>query len=362
MNVKKTNLSQKSIPDDQVLDQALRPKSFAEYVGQTKIKENLKILIGAAKKRNEVIEHLLLHGPSGLGKTTLAYLIAKELGLGLKVTSGTALEKAGDVGSILTGLNDGDVLFIDEVHRLNKAVEEVIYPAMEGFKLDIIIGKGNSAKTLQIDLPKFTLIAATTKISMLSSPFRSRFGMNFRLDFYNQEDIEKIISRSAKILNISIQPQAIKVLAQASRFTPRIANRLLKRVRDYAQMNPVRSLARARGVSQEGLGEATSYGMNLPTVVDLEAAKSTLQMLEVDDRGLEETDRKILSTIAETFDGGPVGLKAVAAAISEEENTIEDVYEPYLIRAGLIARTSQGRIITQQGLKHLGLKKSLLDF
>ncbi|MDP3792880.1 MAG: Holliday junction branch migration DNA helicase RuvB [bacterium] len=337
MNVKETNLNPKSILDDQVLDQALRPKSFSEYVGQTKVKENLKILIGAAKKRNEPIEHLLLHGPSGLGKTTLAYLIAKELGSGLKITSGTALEKAGDVGSILTGLNDGDVLFIDEVHRLNKAVEEVIYPAMEGFKLDIIIGKGNSAKTLQIDLPKFTLIAATTKISMLSSPFRSRFGMNFRLDFYNQEDIEKIILRSAKILNISIQPQAVELVAQASRFTPRIANRLLKRVRDYAQMND-------------------------QTTVGPETAQTTLKMLEIDDKGLEETDRKILSTIAEIFDGGPVGLKAVAAAISEEENTIEDVYEPYLIRAGLIARTSKGRIITQQGLKHLGLKKSLLDF
>lgn len=337
INVNSTKLTPKSTLDDQVLDQALRPKSFAEYVGQEKIKENLKILIGAAKKRNEAIEHLLLHGPSGLGKTTLAYLIAKELGSGLKITSGTALEKAGDVGSILTGLNDGDVLFIDEVHRLNKAVEEVIYPAMEGFKLDIIIGKGNSAKTLQIDLPKFTLIAATTKISMLSSPFRSRFGMNFRLDFYTQEDIEKIIMQSAKLLNISIKPQAIKFIAQASRFTPRIANRLLKRVRDYAQMG------------------------NKETV-DPETAENTLKMLEIDERGLEETDRKILFTIAETFDGGPVGLKAVAAAISEEENTIEDVYEPYLIRAGLIARTSKGRIITQQGLKHIGLKKSLLDF
>lgn len=336
MNVN-PKLTPQTTADDQVLDQALRPKTFTEYVGQAKVKENLKILIGAAKKRNEPIEHLLLHGPSGLGKTTLAYLIAKELGSGLKITSGTALEKAGDVGSILTGLNDGDVLFIDEVHRLNKAVEEVIYPAMEGFKLDIIIGKGNSAKTLQIDLPKFTLIAATTKISMLSSPFRSRFGMNFRLDFYNQEDIEKIIARSAKLLNISIRPQAVKLVAQASRFTPRIANRLLKRVRDYAQM-----------ANQD--------------IINPETAQSTLKMLEVDNKGLEETDRKILSTIAETFDGGPVGLKAVAAAISEEENTIEDVYEPYLIRAGLIARTPKGRIITQQGLKHIGLEKSLLDF
>ncbi len=337
MNVKEQILAPTNVLDDQTLDQALRPKSFSEYVGQSKIKENLRIVIGAAKKRNETMEHVLLHGPSGLGKTTLAYLIAKELGASIKITSGTALEKAGDVGSILTGLNDGDVLFIDEVHRLNKAVEEVIYPAMESFKLDIIIGKGNSAKTLQIDLPRFTLIAATTKISMLSSPFRSRFGVNFRLDFYNQEDIEKIITRSAELLNINIEPAAIKSIATASRFTPRIANRLIKRVRDYAQMNDYESIP--------------------PQI-----AQAALAMLEIDHEGLEETDRKILLTIAETFDGGPVGLKSVAAAISEEENTIEDVYEPYLIQAGFIARTSQGRIITQKGLKHMGLKKSLLDF
>jgi Holliday junction DNA helicase RuvB len=337
VNPKEQVLAPTNIPDDQTLDQALRPKAFTEYVGQAKIKENLRIIIGAAKKRNETMEHVLLHGPSGLGKTTLAYLIAKELGSGIKITSGTALEKAGDVGSILTGLNEGDVLFIDEVHRLNKAVEEVIYPAMESFKLDIIIGKGNSAKTLQIDLPRFTLIAATTKISMLSSPFRSRFGVNFRLDFYNPEDIEKIITRSSKLLNIDIRADAIKAIAAASRFTPRIANRLLKRVRDYAQMND-------------------------SGIIDIPTAKSSLAMLEIDTEGLEETDRKILTTIADTFDGGPVGLKAVAAAISEEENTIEDVYEPYLIQAGFMARTPKGRIITQRGLKHLGLKKSLLDW
>src|SRR3989344_4793651 len=277
--------------DDQVLDRALRPSNFDEYVGQDKIKENLKILIGAAKKRKEPIEHLLLHGPSGLGKTTLAYIIAKELGANLKITSGTALEKAGDVGSILTGLSDGDILFIDEVHRLNKAVEEVIYPAMENFKLDIVIGKGNSAKTLQIDLPRFTLIAATTKISMLSSPFRSRFGVSFRLGFYSQEDIEKIISRSAKLLKIDVNKEALKIIAQASRFTPRIANRLLKRVRDYAQV-------------KEHLS------------IDPVIAQEALAMLDIDNHGLEETDRKILRTIATTFNQGPVGLKAVAGAIS----------------------------------------------
>jgi len=337
MNVKDSTLSPQNGPDDQVLDLALRPKTFNEYIGQEKTKENLRVMLGAAKKRNETAEHLLLHGPSGLGKTTLAYLIARELGANIKMTSGTAIEKAGDVGSILTSLNDGDVLFIDEVHRLNSAVEEVIYPAMENFKLDIIIGKGTSAKTLQIDLPRFTLIAATTKISMLSSPFRSRFGINFRLDFYTLEDIEKIISRSAQLLNVTIEREAIKAVAQAARFTPRIANRLLKRVRDFAQVNNIDS-------------------------IDGDTAKKALLMLEIDDRGLEETDRKILLTIANTFNGGPVGLKSVAAAISEEESTIEDVFEPYLIQLGFMSRTSKGRVITKHGMKHLGLNKDLLDF
>lgn len=328
---KETALTPKNIADDQLLDQALRPKVFSEYIGQDKIKENLRIMIGAAKKRNETVEHLLLHGPSGLGKTTLAYLIARELGSSIKITSGTALEKAGDVGSILTGLNDGDVLFIDEVHRLNKAVEEVIYPAMENFKLDIIIGKGTSAKTLQIDLPKFTLIAATTKISMLSSPFRSRFGVNFRLNFYNYNDIEKIVTRSAELLSIPIKKEAISVIAQASRFTPRIANRLLKRVRDYAQMNDC-------------------------DTISPEIARDALEMLEIDHKGLEDTDRKILNSITKTFDGGPVGLKAIAASISEEESTIEDVYEPYLIQIGFLARTPKGRVITREGKSHIGIK------
>ena len=330
MNVKLNSMTPKPVPDDQLLDQALRPKTFEEYIGQNNIKENLKVVIGAAKKRKEPIEHLLLHGPSGLGKTTLAYLIAKELGASIKITSGTALEKAGDVGSILTGLNDGDILFIDEVHRLNKMVEEVIYPAMENFKLDIVIGKGNSAKTLQIDLPRFTLIAATTKISLLSAPFRSRFGVSFRLDFYKDEDIEKIISRSANLLDIKIDKPAIKTVAASSRFTPRVANRLLKRVRDYAQMKDLDN-------------------------VDEALAKESLKLLEIDHKGLEETDRKILLAIAEKFDGGPVGLKSIAAAISEEEGTIEDVYEPYLMQMGFLARTPKGRIITAGGRKHLGL-------
>ena len=323
-------MTPKPVPEDQLLDQALRPKTFDEYIGQNRIKENLKVVIGAAKKRKEPIEHLLLHGPSGLGKTTLASLIAKELGASIKITSGTALEKAGDVGSILTGLSDGDVLFIDEVHRLNKMVEEVIYPAMENFKLDIVIGKGNSAKTLQIDLPRFTLIAATTKISLLSAPFRSRFGVSFRLDFYKDEDIEKIISRSAELLSIKIDKPAIQIVATSSRYTPRVANRLLKRVRDYAQMKDV-------------------------DYINETLAKESLKMLEIDHKGLEETDRKILLAIAEKFDGGPVGLKSIAAAISEEEGTIEDVYEPYLMQMGFMSRTPKGRIITSNGRKHLGL-------
>jgi len=323
-------MTPKAVLDDQLLDQALRPKSFDEYIGQEKIKSNLKVLIGAAKKRNEPIEHLLLHGPSGLGKTTLSYLIAKELGTSIKITSGTALEKAGDVGSILTGLSDGDVLFIDEVHRLNKNIEEVIYPAMENFRLDIVIGKGNGAKTLQIDLPRFTLIAATTKISLLSAPFRSRFGVNFRLDFYTPEEIGAIIGRSASLLGIQVEPPAVQAIAAAARSTPRVANRLLKRVRDVAQMKNTE-------------------------IITADLASEGLKMLEIDDRGLEETDRKILLTIAEKFKGGPVGLKTIAAAIAEEEATIEDVYEPYLMQLGMLARTPKGRVLTPFGYEHIKL-------
>lgn len=337
MTVKEPLVTPRHTPDDQVLDLTLRPKTFADYIGQHQVKENLKVLIGAAKKRNEPIEHLLFHGPSGLGKTTLAHLVARELNTNLKITSGTALEKAGDVGSILTSLGDGDVLFIDEVHRLNRAVEEVIYPAMENFKLDIIIGKGTAAKTLQIDLPRFTLIAATTKISSLSSPFRSRFGANFRLDFYTHEDIQQIVKRSAVLLGITIAPDAVTAIARAARFTPRVANRLLKRVRDYAQVKDAERIDAA--IAQEALG-----------------------MLEIDEQGLEETDRKILRLIAEKFNGGPVGLKSIAAALSEEEGTIEDVYEPYLMRAGFLARTAKGRVLTPAGHTHLGLAISEKKF
>lgn len=317
--------------DEKVLDLALRPSTFSEYIGQENVKENLAILVSAAKKRKEPLEHILIHGPSGLGKTTLAYIIAKEFGAGIRITSGAALEKAGDIGSILTGLSDGDFLFIDEAHRLNKTVEETLYPAMENYNLDIIIGKGTSAKTLQVSLPRFTLIAATTRISLLSNPFRSRFGAHYKLDFYNQNEIEKILNRSARLLKIKAQPEAISLIAASSRFTPRIANRLLKRVRDYAQVKDYDNLTAP-------------------------LANGALQLLGIDNLGLEDTDRKILSVISKNFNGGPVGLKSIAAAIAEEEETIEDVYEPYLMRLGFIARTSRGRMITDLAIKHLGLE------
>ncbi|MDP3730999.1 MAG: Holliday junction branch migration DNA helicase RuvB [bacterium] len=319
--------------DEGFLDLALRPTTFEEYVGQEKAKKNLAVLIGAAKKRKEPLEHILIHGPSGLGKTTLAYIISRQMNSSLRITSGAALEKAGDLGSILTGLNEGDFLFIDEVHRLNKLVEETLYPAMENYNLDIIIGKGNSAKTLQIQLPKFTLIAATTRISLLSNPFRSRFGVNFKLDFYQQKEIEKIISRSASLLNVKTEPEALSVIAAASRFTPRIANKLLKRSRDFAQHH-----------NKE--------------IITADSARQALEMLEIDHLGLEGTDKRILTTIANNFNGGPVGLKTIAAAIAEEEATIEDVYEPYLMQIGFLARTTRGRVITEEGAKHLGLKFS----
>ncbi len=319
--------------DDKVLDLALRPMRFGEYVGQENVKENLAILVGAAKKRNEPLEHILIHGPSGLGKTTLAYIIAKEFGSGIRITSGAAIEKSGDIGSILTGLSDGDFLFIDEVHRLNKTVEETLYPAMENYTLDIIIGKGTSAKTLQVNLPRFTLIAATTRISLLSNPFRSRFGVHYKLDFYSQNEMEQILKRSASLLKIRINNDATARIAACSRFTPRIANRFLKRVRDYSQVR----------------GE---------NIISVRLAAEALTLLGIDPLGLEATDRKILGVIHKNFNGGPVGLKSIAAAISEEEETIEDVYEPYLMQLGFLARTARGRMITELAVKHLNLENS----
>jgi holliday junction DNA helicase RuvB len=316
--------------EDVVLDITLRPQSFSEYVGQEKVKKNLDILIRAAKKREEPIEHVLLYGPAGLGKTTLANIIAKEMGVSIKTTSGPAIERVGDFGSILTNLSDGDILFIDEIHRLNKSIEEILYPAMEDYKLDIIIGKGPSARTIQLDLPKFTLIGATTKLGSLSNPLRNRFGAIHRLDFYEDSEIERIIERSSKILGVSMDKSGLSKIASCARRTPRVANRLLKRVRDFSQINDHRS-------------------------IDSAVAQKALELIDVDHIGLEPADRHILKTIIEKFKGGPVGLGTIAAATSEEIKTIEDVYEPYLIQIGFLARTPRGRIATESAYNHLGI-------
>lgn len=318
-------------PEDRTLDQALRPNNWEEYIGQERIKANLKILIEAAKRRSEPIDHLLLYGPAGLGKTTLAYIIAREMNANIRITSGPAIEKVGDLASILTNLNSGDILFIDEAHRLNKTVEEILYPAMENRMLHIIIGKGPSARTLQLDLPPFSLIAATTRVGLLSNPLRSRFGITFRLDFYGENDIEDILRRSSGLMKLEANSDALKQIAASSRYTPRVANRLLKRVRDYAE------------VKGEGL-------------INSEIAKKALSLLEVDYLGLELTDRRLLEAIIKNFNGGPVGLQALAAATSEELDTIEDIYEPYLLQIGFLQRTARGRIATRLAYEHLGLK------
>ncbi len=313
------------------LDQTLRPSRWDEYVGQKNIKDNLHILITAAKEREHPPEHVLFYGPPGLGKTTLAHLIAKETGAQIKITSGPAIEKVGDLASILTNLSSGDILFVDEIHRLNKAIEEVLYPAMESGVLDIIIGKGPSARTIQLELPQFTLLAATTKIGLVSSPLRSRFsGGVFRLEFYSVDEIEKILLRSAKILGISAEEGAIKEIAKRSRRTPRTANYLLKRARDYVQVHK-------KTFEQESVTEA-------------------LDLLGIDKEGLAPSDRAILETIIEKFSGGPVGLNTLAAALSEEEGTIEEFNEPYLLQIGFIERTPRGRTVTVHGYSHLGLK------
>ncbi|MCX6764007.1 MAG: Holliday junction branch migration DNA helicase RuvB [Candidatus Moranbacteria bacterium] len=316
-------------PVDANLDATLRPQNFADYIGQNKVKQNLNILIQAASQRKEPIEHILLYGPAGLGKTTLANIIAKEMGVNIKVTSGPAIERVGDFGSILTNLQDGDILFIDEIHRLNKLIEEILYPAMEDFKLDIIIGKGPSARTIQLDLPKFTLIGATTKLGSLSNPLRNRFGATYRLDFYAEEEIKKILERSSRILGVKVDDSGLIKIASCARCTPRVANRLLKRVRDYSQIK----------------GHKT---------IDSVKAAEALEMIDIDPIGLDPADRHILKTIIEKFGGGPVGLSTIAAATSEEIKTIEDVYEPYLLQIGFLARTPRGRIATEHAYKHLG--------
>ncbi len=319
------------IKEDIYLDQQLRPVVWEEYIGQENIKKNLSILLQAAKERNHCPEHILFYGPPGLGKTTLAHLIAKHNNSQIKITSGPSIEKVGDLASILTNLSEGDILFIDEIHRLNKAVEEILYPAMESGVIDIIIGKGPSARTLQLELPKFTLIAATTKISMISSPLRSRFsGGIFRLEFYSQNEIEQIINRSAKILGIEIEKEACQEIAKRSRQTPRKANYLLKRCRDLSQIQKT-------NLNQKSVDE-------------------TLDMLEIDDKGLTKDDRNVLLALAEKFGGGPVGLGTLAISLSEESGTIEEFNEPYLIQLGLIERTNRGRVLTESGYHHLGLE------
>jgi len=316
--------------EEQALE-TLRPKSFASYVGQELLKQNLSLAIDAAKVREEPVDHILLYGPPGLGKTTMAGVIAAELGAGLRVTSGPAIERAGDLASLLTNLGDGDVLFIDEIHRLPKTVEEVLYPAMEDFGLDVMLGKGPSAKSIRLDLPKFTIIGATTRAGSLSAPLRDRFGHVHRLEFYATNEMIQIIERAAGILGVTLDSEAAAEIASRARLTPRIANRLLKRVRDYAQVNQVDTITR-------------------------KAAREALHLLEIDDLGLDTSDRRLLSAIIEHYAGGPVGVETLAAICAEERATIEDVYEPYLMQIGLLERTPRGRKVTAKAYRHLGIE------
>jgi Holliday junction DNA helicase RuvB len=318
-------------PQEVELEVTLRPRDFANYIGQDRLKKNIKLAIDAAQKRGEPLDHVLLHGPPGLGKTTMASVIANEMGAQIRVTSGPAIERAGDLASLLTNLQDGDILFIDEIHRLNRSVEEVLYSAMEDFKLDIMLGKGPSARSLRLDLPKFTIIGATTRTGALAAPLRDRFGMIHRLEFYNPDEIEQIITRAADILKVKIDKPAAGELAKRARLTPRIANRLLKRVRDYADVN----------------GDG---------IIDAPLSYKALDLLDVDELGLDAADRMLLSAIIENYDGGPVGVETLAALTAEERSTIEDFYEPYLMQIGLLERTPRGRKVTPKTYRHLGKK------
>lgn len=323
-------LEPKIQPGEEKVETNLRPQHLSEFIGQPELKKQLRIFIEAAKKRKQPLEHILFYGPAGLGKTTLANLLAKEMGVNIRVTSGPALGRAGDLASILTALEDGDIFFIDEVHRLNKVVEETLYPAMEDFCLDMVIGKGPAARSLRLELNHFTVVAATTRIGLLSSPMRDRFGFVERLNFYHDEELAQIINRSARILGIEIEPTAAGEIARRSRGTPRIANRLLRRVRDYAEVE-------ARGK------------------IDLEAAKKALELLEVDEYGLTHADRMLLRSLAEKHQGGPVGIETLAATINEDIGTVEEVYEPFLMQAGFLKRTPRGRMLTSRAFEILGL-------